>query len=99
MKTYINNNSSRSIGVLQKINVIYQLKYPLGDCISENNNIYIEEKFGDNEFIFQWELVPPHSEIYQRMVKGEVSLSKYISYLPTPPLGQDMTQGQFLSEV
>ena len=22
-----------------------------------------------------------------------------ISYLPTPPLGQDMTQGQFLSEV
>ena len=21
------------------------------------------------------------------------------SYLPTPPLGQDMTQGQFLSEV
>ena len=23
----------------------------------------------------------------------------YISYLPTPPLGQDMTQGQFLSGV
>ena len=23
----------------------------------------------------------------------------YLSYLPTPPLGQDMTQGQFLSEV
>ena len=22
-----------------------------------------------------------------------------ISYLPTPPLGQDMTQGQFLGEV
>ena len=24
---------------------------------------------------------------------------KVRSYLPTPPLGQDMTQGQFLSEV
>ena len=23
----------------------------------------------------------------------------FISYLPTPPLGQDMTQGQFLSGV
>ena len=23
----------------------------------------------------------------------------HLSYLPTPPLGQDMTQGQFLSEV
>ena len=23
----------------------------------------------------------------------------YLSYLPTPPLGQDMTQGQFLSGV
>ena len=23
----------------------------------------------------------------------------YLSYLPTPQLGQDMTQGQFLSEV
>ena len=30
-----------SIGILQKINVIYQLKCPLGDCISENNNIYV----------------------------------------------------------
>ncbi len=24
---------------------------------------------------------------------------KRVSYLPTPPLGQDMTQGQFLSGV
>ena len=37
----INNNSSSSIWVLQKTNVIYQFKYPLGDCISENNNIYV----------------------------------------------------------
>ena len=37
----INNNSSPSIGVLQKTNVIYQFKCPLGDCISENKNIYI----------------------------------------------------------
>ena len=37
----IKNNSSPSIGVLQKTNVIYQFKCPLGDCISENNNIYV----------------------------------------------------------
>ena len=37
----IKNNSSPSIGVLQKNNVIYQFKCPLGGCISENNNIYI----------------------------------------------------------
>ena len=36
----IRNNSSPSIGVLQKTNVIY--KCPLGDCISDNNNnIYV----------------------------------------------------------
>ena len=38
----IRNNSSPSIGVLQKTNVIYKFKCPLGDCISDNNNnIYI----------------------------------------------------------
>ena len=37
----IKNNSSPSIGVLQKTNVIYQSKCPLGDCISDNNNIYV----------------------------------------------------------
>ena len=38
----IKNNSSPSIGVLQKTNVIYQFKCPLGDCISKNNdNIYV----------------------------------------------------------
>ena len=37
----IKNNSSPSIGVLQKTNIIYQSKCPLGDCISENNNIYV----------------------------------------------------------
>ena len=37
----IKNNSSPSIGVLQKTNVIYQFKCPLGDCISDNNNIYV----------------------------------------------------------
>ena len=30
-----------SIGVLQKTNVIYQFKCPLGDCISDNDNIYV----------------------------------------------------------
>ena len=30
-----------SIGVLQKTNVIYKFKCPLGDCISDNNNIYV----------------------------------------------------------
>ena len=37
----IKNNSSPSIGVLQKTNVIYQFMCPLGDCILENNNIYV----------------------------------------------------------
>ena len=37
----IRNNSSPSIGVLQKNNVIYKFKCPLGDCISDNNNIYV----------------------------------------------------------
>ena len=37
----IKNNSFPSIGVWQKTNVIYQFKCPLGDCISENNNIYV----------------------------------------------------------
>ena len=37
----IRNNSSLSIGVLQKTNVIYKFKCPLGDCISDNNNIYV----------------------------------------------------------
>ena len=37
----IKNYSSHSIGVLQKNNVIYQVKCPLGDCISDNNNIYV----------------------------------------------------------
>ena len=37
----IKNNSSPSSGVLQKTNVIYQFKCPLGDCISDNNNIYV----------------------------------------------------------
>ena len=35
------NNSSLSIGALQKSNVIYQFKCTLGDCISENNNICV----------------------------------------------------------
>ena len=38
----IRNNSSPSIGVLQKTNVIYQFKCPLGDCIYDNNNIYVD---------------------------------------------------------
>ena len=37
----IRNNSSPSIGVLQKTNVIYKFKCPLGDCISDNNYIYV----------------------------------------------------------
>ena len=37
----IRNNSSPSIGVLQKTNVIYKFKCPRGDCISDNNNIYV----------------------------------------------------------
>ena len=38
----IRNDSSPSLGVLQKKkNVIYQFKCPLGDCISDNNNIYV----------------------------------------------------------
>ena len=35
----IRNNSSPLIGVLQKTNIIYQFKCPLGDCISDN--IYV----------------------------------------------------------
>ena len=37
----IRNNSCPSIGVLQKTNVIYEFKCPLGDCISDHNNIYV----------------------------------------------------------
>ena len=37
----INNNSSPLIVVLQKTNIIHQFKCPLGDCICENNNIYV----------------------------------------------------------
>ena len=37
----IKNNSAPSIGVLHKKKVIYQFKCPLGECISENNNIYV----------------------------------------------------------
>ena len=37
----IRNNSSPSIGVLQKNNVVYKFKCPLGDCMSDNNNIYV----------------------------------------------------------
>ena len=37
----IRNNSSPSIEVLQKTNVIYKFKCPLGDRISDNNNIYV----------------------------------------------------------
>ena len=38
---------------------------------------------------------------YQPSFNAKSSLYVYIiyTYLPTPPLGQDMTQGQFLSEV
>ena len=34
----IRNNFPPSIGVLQKTNVIYKFKCPLGDCIFDNNN-------------------------------------------------------------
>ena len=37
----INNNSSSSIGILHKTNVLYKLKYLLGDCIAENHNKYV----------------------------------------------------------
>ena len=56
----IDNNSSPSTGVLQKTNVLYQFKCPLGDCIPENNNIYvnysikkIRTHFSDTSFILQ----------------------------------------------
>ena len=39
-KLVIKTNSSPSIGILQKTNVINQFKCSLGDCISENN-IYV----------------------------------------------------------
>ena len=37
----ININTFPLIGVLQRKNVIYQFKYTLGDCISENNYINV----------------------------------------------------------
>ena len=37
----IRNNSSPLIGVLQKANVIYKFRCTLGDCISDNNYIYV----------------------------------------------------------
>ena len=37
----VRNNSSPSIEVLQKTSVIYKFRCPLGDFISDNNNIYV----------------------------------------------------------
>ena len=37
--------------------------------------------------------------LHQTFFQRQKNSSKLLSYLPTPPLGQDMTQGQFLSEV
>ena len=37
--------------------------------------------------------------IYIKMDLALNNLQRLISYLPTPPLGQDMTQGQILSGV
>ena len=42
-----------------------------------------------------------HETAYLIIIMNVVKLKsfKYWYYLPTPPLGQDMTQGQFLSGV
>ena len=42
-----------------------------------------------------------HSMIHKSsfLIQLSIDESGGISYLPTPPLGQDITQGQFLSEV
>ena len=34
-----------------------------------------------------------------KCVYNSYTFNAYLYYLPTPPLGQDMTQGQFLSVV
>ena len=40
-----------------------------------------------------------HDQIGNLHKRGKHSKTTSYSYLPTPPLGQDMTQGQFLSGV
>ena len=42
-----------------------------------------------------WSVYRSYSVVYFK--KGPEYFTRY--YLPTPPLGQDMTQGQFLSGV
>ena len=37
----ISNNSSPSTELLDRINIIYMFKCPLGDCVSNENNIYV----------------------------------------------------------
>ena len=44
-------------------------------------------------------LIDPYSLPVHPYIHIPSSLLCMYSYLPTPPLGQDMTQGQFLSEV
>ncbi len=38
---------------------------------------------------------PAHSEKVQNKKENSFRVASGLPYLPTPPLGQDMTQGQF----
>ena len=37
----ISNNTSPSTGLLDRTNVVYMFKYPLGDCVSKEKNAYV----------------------------------------------------------
>ena len=38
----ISNNSSSSIELLYRTNVVYIFKFPLGDCVSKENNMFVD---------------------------------------------------------
>ena len=49
-----------------------------------------------NFFLYIW---PCKGPLRCTCLRGKKTISEVLSYLPTPPLGKDMTQGQFLSGV
>ena len=55
---------------------------------------------GNEEILPDLKKLKPHHQMQSNSIPGHLLLVVVVlSYLPTPPLGQDMTQGQFLSGV
>ena len=68
------------------------------------NSVFRKRNPGENVLEFVADKFNIHLSSVQHFLTDEnknfiVCLMFFIIYLPTPPLGQDMTQGQFLSRV